>query len=150
MAKFENHCFNQWLLTQAAIAWLWCQGALSLEIPGFWEGLWALVCFIRSPGDSRTTRVEIYELPCRGQEPCCPLLLSLARSILKSFFVGFIPCRMLGTARDGVDEFDPISVLWLCLRLQTMLVCIAHCFTKLTKKNILTPTLSHCNLTGAW
>lgn len=135
MAKFENHCFNQWLPTQAAVTLPWCLGPLPLEIPGVWDGVWALVCFTRSPDDSKEQPgLEIYGLPCRGQEICCPFHLSVAHSMLKSFFVGFIPCRMLGTAGHGVNGFDTIPVLWLCMRLQTILFCIVCCFTKPTEK----------------
>ena len=44
----------------------------------------------------------MHELPCQGQETCCLFVWSLARSILKSFFVGFIPLgtSILDTARD--------------------------------------------------
>lgn len=109
---------------------------MALEVPGVWDGAWVLAHCTSSPCDSKAqSGYRSTELPCRGQETHCPL------DFFGVFSSAVILCRIDTRAepecwvlRGYTNDSDTVSVLWMFMRLPTIVFCIVRCLLKLTEK----------------
>lgn len=94
-----------------------------------------------------------------GDRKLTALLIHLrCVSIPKLFPVGFLLPRSqcAGSCKECANGFDAVSVLWMFMRLQTIIFCIICCLMRLTKNILnlhvekLLHTVSHWNLTVIW